>query len=164
MIASTQTNHPIVGVKNGKDQTPVDVACYKLKEAGLRITQPRVAILAALIKAGRPASIDSIHSELGSNSCDIVTVYRCMEAFEGIALVRRALSRGGTWLYAIDLGGRPRYHVVCRKTGRVDEVDAESAAAVHQALQAAEEKLRARGYTATGHFAEFFGTAPGDQA
>ncbi len=142
----------------------LEAAGARLKAAGLRITRPRMAILSELIRRRAPASIEQIHRAIRSGACDLVTVYRCMEAFEGIALVRRALSRGGTWLYAIDLGGRPRYHVVCRKTGRVDEVDAESAAAVHQALQAVEEKLRARGYTATGHFAEFFGTAPGDQA
>ena len=134
MIASTQTNHPIAGVKNGKDQTPVEVACYKLKEAGLRITQPRVAILAALIKAGRPTSIDALHGELGHNSCDIVTVYRCMAAFESIGLVRRAFLINGTSLYEINLGDPNRYHVVCKQTNKVEELDAASANELRRAV------------------------------
>jgi Fur family ferric uptake transcriptional regulator len=138
----------------------LEAAGARLKAAGLRITGPRMAILAELIRRRAPAGIEQIHRGIRSGACDRVTVYRCMEAFEGIGLVRRALSRGGTWLYAIELGGGPRYHVICGKTGRVEEIDAASAADVQRALLAAEEKLRARGYTGTGHFAEFFGTAP----
>src|ERR1700679_3880223 len=160
MIASTQTNHPIVGVKNGKDQTPVEVACVKLKDAGLRITQPRVAILAALIKAGRPTSIDALHGELGSNSCDIVTVYRCMAAFESIGLVRRAFLINGTSLYEINLGDPNRYHVVCKQTNRVDELDSASANELRRAVKTVEDTLRTQGYSEVGHIVEFFGKSP----
>lgn len=160
MIASTQTNHPIAGVKDGKDQTPVEVACYKLKEASLRITQPRVAILAALIKTGRPTSIDALHGELGPNSCDIVTVYRCMAAFESIGLVRRAFLINGTSLYEINLGDPNRYHVVCKQTNRVDELDAASANELRRAVQTVEDTLRAQGYSEVGHIVEFFGKSP----
>ena len=159
MIASTQTDHPIAGV-TGKDQPPVEVACYKLKEAGLRITQPRVAILAALIKSGRPTSIDALHGELGPNSCDIVTVYRCMAAFESIGLVRRAFLINGTSLYEINLGDPNRYHVVCKQTNRVDELDSASANELRRAVQVVEEALRAQGYAEVGHIVEFFGKSP----
>jgi Fur family transcriptional regulator, ferric uptake regulator len=160
MIASTQTNHPIAGVKDGKDQTPVDVACYKLKEAGLRITQPRIAILAALIKSGRPTSIDALHGELGPNSCDIVTVYRCMAAFESIGLVRRAFLINGTSLYEINLGDPNRYHVVCKQTNKVEELDAASASELRRSVQLVEDALRAQGYSEVGHIVEFFGKSP----
>jgi len=160
MIASTQTNHPISGVKDAKGPTPVEVACTKLKEAGLRITQPRVAILAALIKEARPISIDTLHGELGTNSCDIVTVYRCMAAFESIGLVRRAFLINGTSLYEINLGDPNRYHVVCKETNNVEELDAESAAELRRAVQVVEDALRAKGYSEVGHIVEFFGKSP----
>jgi Fur family ferric uptake transcriptional regulator len=160
MIASTQTNHPIVGVKGGKERTPVEVACYKLKEAGLRITQPRVAILAALIKAGRPTSIDALHGDLGTNSCDIVTVYRCMAAFESIGLVRRAFLINGTSLYEINLGDPNRYHVVCKQTNRVEELDTASASELRRAVKLIEDTLRTQGYSEVGHIVEFFGKSP----
>lgn len=160
MIASTQTNHPISGVKDTTGATPVEVACSKLKEAGLRITQPRVAILAALIKAGRPTSIDTLHGELGNNSCDIVTVYRCMAAFESIGLVRRAFLINGTSLYEINLGDPNRYHVVCKDTNKVEELDSESAAELRRAVQLVEDALRTKGYSEVGHIVEFFGKSP----
>lgn len=160
MIASTQTNHPLTGVASEKEQTPVELACYKLKEAGLRITQPRVSILAALIKAGRPTSIDALHGDLGSNSCDIVTVYRCMAAFESIGLVRRAFLINGTSLYEINLGDPNRYHVVCKETNKVEELDEASVAELRRAVAMVEETLRAKGFAEVGHIVEFFGKAP----
>jgi Fur family ferric uptake transcriptional regulator len=146
MIASTQTNHPLTGVDSGKEQTPVELACYKLKEAGLRITQPRVSILAALIKAGRPTSIDNLHGELGPNACDIVTVYRCMAAFESIGLVRRAFLINGTSLYEINLGDPNRYHVVCKQTNKVEELDSASANELRRAVQLVEDTLRSQAH------------------
>ncbi len=160
MIASTQTNHPIAGVKTGKEQTPVEIACKKLKEAGLRITQPRVAILAALIKAGKPTSIDALHTELGTNACDIVTVYRCMAAFASIGLVRRAFLINGTSLYEISLGDPNRYHVVCKNTNKVEALDNTSANELRKAVQLVEDSLRAQGYSEVGHIVEFFGKSP----
>ena len=160
MIASTQTNHPLTGVDSGKEQTPVELACYKLKEAGLRITQPRVSILAALIKAGRPTSIDNLHGELGPNACDIVTVYRCMAAFESIGLVRRAFLINGTSLYEINLGDPNRYHVVCKQTNKVEELDSASANELRRAVQLVEDTLRSQGFAEVGHIVEFFGNSP----
>jgi Fur family ferric uptake transcriptional regulator len=164
MIASTQTNHPLTGVAGEKEQTPVELACYKLKEAGLRITQPRVSILAALIRAGRPSSIDALHGDLGANSCDIVTVYRCMAAFESIGLVRRAFLINGTSLYEINLGDPNRYHVVCKQTNSVQELDPASAAELRRAVQLVEDTLRAQGYADVGHIVEFFGKAPASRS
>src|SRR2546423_7317014 len=105
MIASTQTNHPLTG--NGKaaaKSSPVALATAKLKSAGLRITQPRLAILAGLSKRPQPTSIEQIHTDLGLQTCDLVTVYRCMAAFEQIGLVRRAFFHNGTALYEMNLG------------------------------------------------------------
>jgi Fur family ferric uptake transcriptional regulator len=157
MIASTQTNAPLTGVPT---KTALAVATTRLKAAGLRITQPRLTILAALIKQGRPTSIEAIHDELSRGSCDLVTVYRCMAAFEEIGIVRRTYFHNGTGLYSLRLDDAPHYHVVSRSTGTVDELDAETARELNAALTAVEEKLRARGYTGVSHLAEFFGTPP----
>lgn len=161
MIASTQTNHPLAGGKPGdKSPTPVEFATAKLKSAGLRITQPRLAILAELSRQTQPVSIENLHDKLGASTCDLVTVYRCMAAFEEIDLVRRAFFHNGTALYEINLGQPTRYHVVCKTTNRVEELDAETSAELHRTLHQIEEKLRARGYVDLGHIVEFFGVAP----
>jgi Fur family ferric uptake transcriptional regulator len=165
MIASTQTNHPLSG--NGKNPvrpfSPVEVATSKLKAAGLRITQPRLAILAALSKRAQPTSIEHLHEDVGADNCDLVTVYRCMAAFEDIGLVRRAFFHNGTALYEINLGQPTRYHVVCKKTNQVEELDAETTAELRTAIEAVQEKLHARGYAEIGHIVEFFAVAPQNQ-
>jgi len=158
MIASTQTNHPLADSTTGANL--LELACTKLKSAGLRITQPRIAILTAMLERAHPTSIEQIHAELASGSCDLVTVYRCLAAFEEIGLVRRSFYHNGTSLYELSLGEAKRYHIVCKATNRVDEVDAETAAELQQVMGKIEETLRARGYENLSHVVEFFGVAP----
>lgn len=163
MIASTQTNHPLSGNGNGgisKSLSPIDVATAKLKAAGLRITQPRLAILAALTNRAKPTSIEHLHETVGAENCDLVTVYRCMAAFEEIGLVRRAFFHNGTALYEINLGQPHRYHVVCKATDEVQELDTETSEELRRAIEVVQEKLRAKGYTEVSHIVEFFGTLP----
>ena len=162
MIASTQTNHPLSGSgKNvAKTLTPVELATAKLKSAGLRITQPRLAILAALSKRGSPTSIEQLHGDVGLERCDLVTVYRCMAAFEEIGLVRRAFFHNGTALYEINLGQPQRYHVVCKASNRVEELDGQTSDDLRRAIEVVQEKLRNRGYADVGHIVEFFAIAP----
>ncbi|MEO5959063.1 MAG: transcriptional repressor [Opitutaceae bacterium] len=138
----------------------MEVATAKLKAAGLRITQPRLAILAALTKRAQPTSIEQLHEEVGANNCDLVTVYRCISAFEEIGLVRRAFFHNGTALYEIDLGQPTRYHVVCKSTNRVDDLDSDISDELRRSIEHVQEKLRARGYGDVGHIVEFFGVAP----
>jgi Fur family ferric uptake transcriptional regulator len=138
----------------------VELATLKLKSAGLRITQPRLAILAALANRAQPTSIEQLHDDVGANNCDLVTVYRCMAAFEDIGLVRRAFFHNGTALYEMNLGQPARYHVVCKSTNRVDEIDSATADELRRTIESVQENLRARGYGDVGHIVEFFAVAP----
>ncbi len=162
MIASTQTNHPLADASIGatKAQAPLEQACARLKSSALRITQPRIAILTAMINRGQPTSIEQIHSDLEEGSCDLVTVYRCLAAFEEIGLVRRSFYLNGTSLYQISLGEQQRYHVVCKSTNRVDEIQPEHEAELRQSIQKIEDQLRSQGYENVSHVVEFFGVAP----
>lgn len=162
MIASTQSNSPLVDAKSTsvKAQSPLNIACARLKAAGLRITQPRIAILSALIKRGQPTTIEQIHADLESGSCDLVTVYRCLSAFEDIGLVRRSFFHNGTSLYALSLGDVHPYHFICKDTNRVQEIDLETTAELRRNVQQIEELLKSRGYHNVTHVVEFFGLAP----
>lgn len=163
MIASTQTNHPLVSSKPeaAGGQTPITIACAHLKKSGLRITQPRIAILSALIQRSQPASIEQIHGDLAKESCDLVTVYRCLAAFEEIGLVRRSFYHNGTSLYAINLGEtNTSYHFVCKDSNQVEGIDADTTAELRRCVMQVEETLRAKGYTDVTHMVEFFGKAP----
>lgn len=161
MIAPTHTNAPSFGSgETTVSPAPIDVATSKLKAAGLRITQPRIAILAALSQRNHPTSIEQLHADVGPQNCDLVTVYRCMAAFEEIGLVRRAFFHNGTALYELDLGQPARYHVVCKSTNRVEELDPVIVDELRRTIDAVQEKLRSRGYGDVGHIVEFFAVAP----
>jgi Fur family ferric uptake transcriptional regulator len=167
MIASTQTNHPLAGIeipavapKGGKT---LEIVCAQLKSAGMRITQPRIAILSALLARRQPASIEQIYADLADQSCDLVTVYRCLAVFEALGLVRRSYFHNGTSLYEIKLGEESHYHVVCKQTNTVEEIDPAAAADLRRAIVRVEESLRLRGYSEISHLVEFFGVAhPGN--
>ena len=161
MIASTQTNHPIVGeTASARLPNPIEYATGKLKSAGLRVTQPRLSIVGALAACTQPISIEDLHSRVGSEACDLVTVYRCMAAFEEIGLVRRAYFNDGAAVYELNLGLPAAYHVVCRETKRVEEIDSATAAELRAMITQIEERLQARGYRDVRHIVEFFGVAP----
>lgn len=150
MIATTPSSP-------GKAETPLNIACARLKASGLRITQPRIAILSVLIERNQPTSIEQIHQQLADGACDLVTVYRCLAAFEQIGLVRRSFFHNGTSLYAITLGETNSYHVIAKDTNDVEEIDADTTAELRRAISAIEEKLKSRGYRDVSHVVEFFG-------
>jgi len=157
MIASTQTNHPLAGSQSEADgQTPITLACAQLKQAGLRITQPRIAILSALIKRGQPTSIEQIHGDLASGSCDLVTVYRCLSAFENLGLVRRSYLHNGTCLYELTIGNQNHYHIVCKSCGQTERVD-------YFSVEGMERTLQERGYAEVSHVVGFYGICPSCQ-
>ncbi len=161
MIASTQTNHPLVNVAP-REQAPalLDQAFETLRAQGLRITQPRIAILTALIECQRPSTIEQLHALLKEGSCDLVTVYRCLAAFEEIGIVRRSFYHNGTSLYELSLGADPQYHIVSRSSHTVEQLDPESTAELRETVQRIEERLRARGHTDISHVVEFFSAPP----
>ena len=162
MIASTQTNHPLASVKqdSATPQSAIDVACNRLKAAGLRITQPRVAILEVLIKRDQPASIEQIHADLTNSACDLVTVYRCLAAFQEVGLVRLCYFHNGTSLYQINLATETPFHIVSKETHEIEELDPENAAELRAVLGRIQESLKARGYTEISNLVQFFAQKP----
>lgn len=165
MISSTQTNHPMTNVS----ATPVsgsalEQACARLKSAGLRITQPRISILNALIKRAEPATIEQIHIDLKDSACDLVTVYRCLAAFEELGLVRRCFFHNGTSLYQIQLNDEPVYHVVSKDGAILDTLSPELAKELSGVIAKVESELKSRGYSEVTHMAAFFANAGGRQA
>ncbi len=162
MISSTQTNHPLQGGVATSDELPsrLAVACSRLREAGLRITQPRIAIIKTLIANTQPISIEQIHAELKIRSCDLVTVYRCLGAFEEIGLVRRSFYHNGTSLYHIADRKDTVYHIVTKDTQDIRDLDTGTSAELAAAIKKVEEQLKADGYENITHVLEFFAKTP----
>lgn len=159
MIASTQTNHPLaISIKGQKSKTSIEYACSRLKEAGLRITQPRIAILTSLINRSVPANIEQIHADLPPDTCDLVTVYRCLAVFQEIGLVRLTYFHNGASAYQLTLTSDtlPPYHVISKRDNHVEELDAESATELRAVITKIENKLRGNGHNKVSHIVEFF--------
>ena len=161
MIASTQTNHPLHATHDkAAIQSRVEASCKSLRAAGLRITQPRIAILKVLITNGQPLCIEHIHKALNNRSCDLVTVYRCLAAFQEIGLVRRSFLPNGTSLYHLSDQNTNTYHIVTKGNGAIHTLNEETSNRLAAAVSQIEEQLKAEGYTEISHLIEFFAKAP----
>jgi len=166
MISSTQTHHPMT--ESSSSSQPVGSAleqsCARLKSAGLRITQPRIAILNALINRNEPATIEQIHLDLKDSACDLVTVYRCLAAFEELSLVRRCFFHNGTSLYQLQLTAESVYHVVSKEGAILETIPTELATELDAVLSKIEANLKARGFSDITNMAAFFATPAGRQS
>ncbi len=158
MIASTQTNHPLASFTVPRTQQALEAACARLRAAGLRITQPRVAILSVLIRKTSPVTIEQIHAELADSACDLVTVYRCLAAFQEVGLVRLSYFQNGTSLYQMALDQKePTYHVVAKDHSWADALPNELSRELHAVVSKIESSLRDQGYDNVSHVVTFFG-------
>lgn len=130
-------------------------ACARLRCAGLRITIPRVALINAMVRYGKPVAIEALHEAI-DRSCDLVTVYRSVGTMHEIGLVHRVFSPSGVQLFELGLDPE-RLHVFDRATGDVQSIAEAPSPEMRMALQAIEDGLRERGYTAVEHVIQFFG-------
>jgi Fur family transcriptional regulator, ferric uptake regulator len=151
VIAATQSNHPLATITGSRSvEASVNEACSRIRTAGMRVTKPRVALVETLLKLDGPVSIERIHQQVGITSCDLVTIYRCLAAFENLGLVRRSYLHNGTCLYEQTLGSARHYHIVCKSCGKTDQVD-------YILAEGMEQKLQDKGYAQISHVVEFFG-------
>jgi Fur family transcriptional regulator, stress-responsive regulator len=95
----------------------------KLREASLRVTAPRLAVLSE-VHAQPHADVDSIvasvRSRLGSVSTQ--AVYDVLRVLTGAGLVRRIEPAGSPARFEARVGDN-HHHVVCRRCGEVSDVD-----------------------------------------
>jgi len=109
-----------------KRTRPSDVD--RLREAGLKATGPRLAILAALETDRRHPSAEQIHAGLAAShpSLSLSTVYSTLDAFARAGLIRRVNGVDGR--LRVD-GTRGNHdHAVCRACGSIHDVERSPAA------------------------------------
>jgi Fe2+ or Zn2+ uptake regulation protein len=95
----------------------------RLRQAGLRVTGPRLAILAALERDRRHPSAEQVHALLADDhpSLSLSTVYSTLETFARAGLIRRVSGLDGR--LRVD-GTRGNHdHAVCRDCGSIYDVD-----------------------------------------
>ena len=95
----------------------------ELRNAGLKVTVPRLRILEILSRAGqRHLSAEDVYKELLDSGEDIglATVYRVLTQFESAGLVTRHNFEGGHSVFELD-DGEHHDHMVCVESGEVIE-------------------------------------------
>lgn len=155
MISATQSNHPLAAVAANADSadSALDEARTRIRQARMRITKPRLAIIESMQRQEGPVSIERIHQKMGADVCDLVTVYRCLAAFEQLGMVRRSYLHNGTCLYELTLRTPRHYHIICKACGSTERVD-------YFPVEGVERLLQERGYADVSHVVEFFGVCP----
>ena len=95
----------------------------ELREAGLKVTLPRLKILEIFAKSDlRHLSAEDMYKQLLDSGEDIglATVYRVLTQFEQAGLVTRHNFEGGHSVFELD-DGEHHDHMVCIETGEVIE-------------------------------------------
>ncbi len=94
-----------------------------LRQASLRVTRPRVAVLSALVE--RPhADADTVATEVRREIGSVSTqaVYDVLRALTEAGLVRRIEPAGSSARYEVRTGDN-HHHLVCRGCGAITDVD-----------------------------------------
>ncbi|MCX7087404.1 MAG: ferric iron uptake transcriptional regulator [Methylococcales bacterium] len=125
-----------------------------LRNAGLKVTLPRVKILEILEKqtSDRHLSAEQVYKILLSENEDIglATVYRVLTQFEAAGLVARHHFEGGNSVFELDHGAH-HDHIVCMKCGKVDEFTDDT-------IESRQKEIAQRlGYELTDHSLYLYG-------
>lgn len=123
-----------------------------LREAGVRITQPRRIILGILAQAGdHPDAMEIFRRAVALNpGISLSTVYRTMTLLEGIGAIHRHAFEGGPARFE-PAAGEHHDHLIDIDTGDVIEFQSDRIEELQQ------EIARALGYDIVHHRLELYG-------
>ena len=128
----------------------------ELKDAGLKITLPRIKILQVLESSEvHHVSAEDVYKLLLQNGEEIglATVYRVLTQFEQAGLVARHNFEGGHSVF--ELASDDHHdHIVCVKCGKVEEF------ADEQIEERQEEVAKKMGFELTDHHLNMYGLCP----
>ncbi len=125
-----------------------------IKEAGLKVTLPRMKILEILeTSKKRHHSAEDIYKTLLNQDEDIglATIYRVLTQFEAAGLVQRHNFESGQAVFELDTGDH-HDHMICIKTGKVVEFCDEIIEERQKAI------AKEHGFTLSDHSLILYGT------
>ena len=130
----------------------------QLSQAGYRITQPRRAVIGALLEDEGHHSPAEVHERAKTHcpTVGLVTVYRTLELLADLGLVRRIHTDDGCHGYANASHGH-HHHLVCRQCGAAVEFEGCDLSALFEQIG------RATGYCVDEHLLELVGLCPSCQ-
>ncbi len=128
----------------------------QLKNAGLKITLPRLKVLQILEESpNHHLSADNIYKALLDMGEDVgmATVYRVLTQFESAGLVTRHNFEGGHSIFELSQGEH-HDHLVCTHCGFVEEF-------IDEVIEHRQKEIAARaGFTITDHSLNIYGICP----
>ena len=128
----------------------------ELRDAGLKVTLPRVKILQILESSeNKHLSAEDVYKALleAEEDVGLATVYRVLTQFEGAGLVERHHFEGGHSIFELTTADH-HDHLVCNSCGRVEEF-------FDEVIEAQQEKIaKKHGYTITDHSMYLYGLCP----
>ena len=102
-----------------------DDVTRSLREAGLRVTRPRLAVLSALAQQPHATADDvgrALRSSPATAETSVQAVYDVLAALHKVGLVRRFQPAGSAARYELRVADN-HHHLVCRSCGEVADVD-----------------------------------------
>jgi len=125
----------------------------ELRDAGLKVTAPRLKILQILEQAEQHhMSAEDVYTRLKAVGDDVglATVYRVLTQFETAGLVIRHNFEGGRSVFELDQGEH-HDHLVCVKCGKVDEF-------LDEIIEERQDRIALQsGFTITDHSLTIYG-------
>jgi Fur family ferric uptake transcriptional regulator len=130
---------------------------HDLRNAGLKVTLPRVKILKILEKQvnERHLTAEKVYKILLSENEEVglATVYRVLTQFEAAGLVTRHHFEGGNSVFELDTGSH-HDHILCMKCGKVDEF-------TDEIIETRQKEIALKlGYELTDHGLYLYGFCP----
>jgi Fe2+ or Zn2+ uptake regulation protein len=129
-----------------------------LRRAGYRLTKPRLAVLQVLEKNDAGLNPEDVYQR-GKAICPslgLVTVYRTLDLFVELGMVRRVHSADRCHSYA--RAGAEQHHLICQSCHRVSEFPCNGLDDLIEGVR------RQTGFSVTEHLLELSGLCPDCQA
>jgi len=121
-----------------------------IEQSSLRMTRKRERLLGALVALDRPVSAAALREKADLSEGDLVTVYRTLEAFEGIGIIQRIPLEETGCLFELTEPDDHYHHFVCRECHRTERLDLCFANEL-------EKKAQQLGFTQITHLMEVYG-------
>jgi Fe2+ or Zn2+ uptake regulation protein len=129
-------------------------AVQRCRAAGLRRTKALEEILRALVRAGKPMTLNGLALILG-DQCDRATVYRLLVRLEEKGIIRRLGFHDRSAHYAMRYPDRHDDYLICTDCGSVESLD------ISCPVEALERQISERsGFTELYHELQFYGVCP----
>lgn len=132
-------------------------ATSMLREVGLKVTKPRLAMLTLMIKEHGPFTTDELHERVArpraAGPVDLVTIYRCLAKFESLGLISRCDFGDGPIRFELRSKDHHHHHIICRMCKRIEPL-------AECPVEDRTIRVPKMGFHEVSHRLEFFGVCP----